>query len=113
MSVPTSQIDWVAETLIVMMANGAKPPFVVSEEEDGRLYIVEAERHPSRWTNEEWERADRARSLSSLMEAWQALHTAAAGDPESDPNRVAELRKARERFTDAANDFCVEMDKRK
>jgi hypothetical protein len=44
-----------------------------------------------------------------LMTAWEALHTALAGDPETDPRAVVMLNAAKEDLVVAANDFCGRM----
>lgn len=110
---PTSLVDWIAETIVVMTANGAKLPFVVEHGASGSIVIMElsqhpiASKHPARWNAAEWAAEDKSRLLTGMLAAWDKLHTALAGDPESDPDAMMELLDAKDVFFDAANDFCA------
>jgi hypothetical protein len=47
--------------------------------------------------------------MTELMGAWEALHTALAGDPKTDPDSVVAFNAAKEDLVVAANDFCGRM----
>lgn len=78
-------------------ASGAKAPFVVDRGHDGSIVITELSRHPV------------AAASAKLITAWEGLHTALAGDVESDPDAIFVLVEANDAFTAAANDYCAEI----
>ena len=110
---PTSLVDFIADTIVTMTANGAKLPLVVEHGEAGSIVIMELSqhpmlsKHPARWNAAEWAAEDKSRLLTGMLDAWDKLHTVLAGDPESDPDAIMELIDAKDVFFDAANDFCA------
>jgi len=114
-SPPTSLVDWIAETIVVMTANGAKLPFVVEHGASGSIVIMElsqhpiASKHPARWNAAEWAAEDKSRLLTGMLDAWERMHTALAADQQSDPDAMMVLIDAKEALLDAANDFCAEI----
>lgn len=110
---PSSWVEWAAETMADMMANGARLPLVVEHGANGAIIVTELTRHhPARWNAAEWAAADKSRLLSGMMISWERMHTALAGDPESDPDATMVLLDAEDEFLTAANDFCAEVSKK-
>ncbi len=49
-------------------------------------------------------------SAEKMMEAWDAFHNTLGGGAPGDKQAYAEMIRAKDVFTIAANDYCAELD---